>query len=120
MKTLICTLAFGLVAATGVVAQDAPAPPAPPAPAAPASVPAPAHYDLDTPIEVLAADPAAKAVLDKYMPHLLTHPSYEQFKQMSLRQLQPYSEGKITDAMLADTEKDLKALTPATTPAVSK
>lgn len=125
MKTLICTLALGLAAATGAAAQQPAAPATAPAPAAPASAPAApapaaaaptaARYDLDTPIEVLAADPAAKAVLDKHMPHLLTHPSYEQFKSMSLRQLQPYSEGKITDVIMAETEQDLKAVTPTGT-----
>jgi hypothetical protein len=106
MKTLMCALAVGLFSATAAAAQPA-------APAPEATAPANAHYDLDTPIEVLVADPGARAVLDKNLPNLRSHPAYEQFKSMSLRQLQPYSEGKITDEILAQTEKDLKALSPA-------
>ena len=42
-----------------------------------------------TPIGELAADPAAKAVLDKELPGVTQHPAYDQFKGMTLRQLQP-------------------------------
>ncbi len=67
-------------------------------------------FDADTPIETLVADPAAKAVLMKDMPHLLEHPDYESFKMMSLNELQPISKGTITDESLDRINKDLKAL----------
>ena len=38
------------------------------------------------------------------------HPAYEQFKGMSLRQVQPFSEGQITDEMLKKIETDLAAI----------
>ncbi len=68
---------------------------------------------LDTPIGVIAAAPAGKAVLDQHLPGLLTHPAYESFKAFSLKALQPYSNGLITDERLAAVEAALKALNPA-------
>jgi hypothetical protein len=65
---------------------------------------------LDTPIEQIAANPAGKAVLDKDIPGLLTHPAYDQFKSMSLKEVQPMSQGALTDDMLAKAGTDLAAL----------
>lgn len=81
------------------VAQTAPAPASP--------VTAPAVLNGDTPIETILADPAGKAVIAKDMPDLQTHPAFEQIKAMSLRQVQPYSSGAITDALIAKVEADL-------------
>ena len=69
--------------------------------------------NLDTPIGEIAAAPAGKAVLDTQLPGLLTHPAYETFKAFSLKALQPYSNGLITDERLAAVEAGLKALNPA-------
>jgi hypothetical protein len=63
-----------------------------------------------TPIEALAANPAAKAVLDKDVPGLTAHPAYDQFKAMSLKQVQPMSQGALTDEMLAAVQADLDKL----------
>lgn len=77
-----------------------------PAQTAPAS-----KFNLDTPIETLVADEKAKAVLAANLGMDVTgHPAYEQFKGMSLRQVQPYSEGHITDEMLKKIETDLTAI----------
>jgi len=65
---------------------------------------------LDTPIQDIAAVPAGKAVLDKDIPGLLTHPAYDQFKSMSLKEVQPMSQGAITDDMMTKTGADLAAL----------
>ena len=72
-----------------------------------------AGLSLDTPIGEIAAAPAGKAVLDTQLPGLLTHPAYETFKAFSLKALQPYSNGLITDERLAAVEAGLKAITPA-------
>ncbi|MGB5778035.1 MAG: hypothetical protein WBH10_03035 [Allopontixanthobacter sediminis] len=85
-----------------IAAQDAPA--------AEAGEATAAKYTLDTPIETLAADPAAKAVLDKHLPGTTTHASYDMFKTMSLRAVQPFSGGAITDEILAQVERDLAAI----------
>ena len=71
-----------------------------------------AGLTLDTPIADIAAAPAGKAVLDKQLPGLLAHPAYEAFKGFSLKALQPYSNGLITDERLAAVDTDLKAIAP--------
>lgn len=69
-----------------------------------------------TPIAALAADPAGKAALDKELPGITQHPAYEQFKGMTLRQLQPMAGGMLTEEKLAAIQKDLDAA-PAKAPA---
>lgn len=87
-------------------AEDAPAN----APAdATVSAPAP-NYSRDTPVEKLAADPAAVAVLNKDLPGLLTAPEFAIFKSMSLKQLQAASGGDLSEVDVAKAEADLKAL----------
>jgi hypothetical protein len=107
MKTAIFVAA--LMAAAPAFAQGTAAPaPAPaattPAPAAPASD---AKFNLDTPLQDIVADEKGKAVIEKHFPGMIALPEYEMFKAISLTQLQPYSNGKITDEMLAATAKDL-------------
>ena len=99
-------LAVALIAvAAPVAAQTAPAP-------APAAAPAAAtKFNLDTPIETLVADPAAKAVLDKDLGKDVTqHPAYDQFKAMSLNGVAPMSGGAITDDLLKKIGADLAAI----------
>jgi len=108
MKTAIFVAA--LMAAAPAFAQDAAAPtpaPAAPAPAADAVPASDAKYNLDTPLQDIVADEKGKAVIEKHFPGMIALPEYEMFKAISLTQLQPYSNGKITDEMLAATAKDL-------------
>ena len=91
-------------------AQDAPASaPATTTTSAPASAPA-AAYSRDTPVEKLASDPAAVAVLNKDLPGLLTAPEFTIFKSMSLKQLQQASGGDLSEVDVAKAEADLQAL----------
>jgi hypothetical protein len=76
-------------------------------PAAPAVA---AKFNVDMPIETIAADPAAKAVLDAVFPGMTTHTMYDQFKSMSLKQLQPMASDQITDVGIAKLSADLAAL----------
>ena len=69
-----------------------------------------ARLNLDTPIEVIAADQAGKAVLDSDIPGLTTHEQYDSFKQMSLKQVANYAPDKLTGEVLAKTETDLAAV----------
>lgn len=69
-----------------------------------------AGLTIDTPIEDIMAIPAGKALLDRVIPALARHPSYDQFKGMSLRNLQPISDGAITDAMIADVQAGLGSI----------
>jgi hypothetical protein len=101
---IVTALALTLMAASPALAQSAPASTFPATSAATA-------YSADTPLEVVVADPAAKAVLDKALPNLAKHPAFEQFKAMSLRQLQPYASDKISEQAVTEVDAGLKALT---------
>lgn len=70
-------------------------------------------FTLDTPIATIAADPAGKAILDKDLPGLTSHPMYGLFKGRSLKAVQPMSGGAITDERLAQTQADLADLAKA-------
>lgn len=94
--------AFGLVAATltaPAMAQDTAAP-----------APMAAAFTLDTPIEALMADGRAKAVVTTHLPGIDQHPAYEQFKAISLKAVAPFSQGLITDEVLAKIAADLAAI----------
>lgn len=69
-----------------------------------------AAFTIDTPIADLMADERAKAVVDKHIPGIEAHPAYEQIKGFSLPMVQPFSEGAITDEMLAAIAADLAEL----------
>ncbi|NIJ21372.1 hypothetical protein FHS95_003075 [Sphingomonas naasensis] len=103
MKFIVPAAAALALLTPAAFAQTATAP-------APAAKPAAAKFNLDTPIETLVGDPKAKAVLDADLPGIATHPSYEFFKSMSLRAVQPMSDGKLTDEMLKKVETDLAAI----------
>jgi hypothetical protein len=70
----------------------------------------PAKLTIDSPIEALMADPKAKAAVEASMPGVDAHPAYGQFKAMSLKQVQPFSNGAITEDMLAKIEAALSAI----------
>ncbi|ACL94929.2 hypothetical protein [Caulobacter vibrioides] len=101
MMRIATGLVLAALLATPALAQNAAPPPA----AASASA-----FSADTPLEAVVANPAAKAALDKTLPALAKHPAFEQFKGMSLRELQAYAEGQITNEMIAKVDADLKAL----------
>ena len=63
-----------------------------------------------TPIADLAAKPETKAILDKDVPGLTAHPAFEQFKGMTLKDLQPMSQGQLTDEQIAAVKADLEKL----------
>lgn len=103
----LCLAAALLITSAAAFAQTAPTPA--PAAAAPATATA-ARFNLDTPIETIAADAAAKAVLDADLPGVTTNEHFDMFKSMSLRQLQPMAGGRLTDEALARVARDLAAI----------
>ena len=105
-----------LVAAASVpaVAFAAPAPqPAAPAAHAPAA-PAPAaagKYSVETTdLGTTLDDPAAKAVLAKYLPEMINNAQVEMARPMTLKQLQNYAGDQVTDEVLAKVQTDLDKL----------
>lgn len=100
MKTMLLAMALSaLPLAPASFAQDVPA----------TAVTA-AKFNLDTPIQDIVANEAAKAVLEANIPGLAAHESYEMFKGMSLNQLKTYAADKLTPELLTKTEKDLAAV----------
>jgi hypothetical protein len=69
-------------------------------------------YTRDTPVERIAADPAAAAILNKDLPGLLSNAQYSLFKSMSLKQLQAASGGDLSERDVNKTVADLQALFP--------
>ena len=67
-------------------------------------------YGQDTPLETLAADPAAVAILNKDLPGLLSDAQYPIFKSMSLKSLQQASGGDLSKDDVNKTVADLQAL----------
>jgi hypothetical protein len=102
MKKLITSGAVSLSLALGAFAA------APAFAQAPAAAAAPSAGD--TPIADIAATPDGKAALDKNLPGLTTHEAYEQFKGMTLKQVQPMSQGAITDDQIKALQADLDKL----------
>lgn len=65
---------------------------------------------VNSPIQALMANEAAKAVVVKHLGPLDQHPMYEQFKAMSLPEVMPWSQGMITEETLAKIKAELEAL----------
>lgn len=69
-----------------------------------------APLTIDSSIEALMANEVTKAIVVKHLGTLDQHPAYGQFKSMSLVQLQPWSNGQVTDEIIAKVKADLAAL----------
>lgn len=95
---MILTAVAALVCATGAQAQTA----APAATAAKA-----AHYSTaTTEIGTLLDDPAAKALLDKYIPGMSTNDQVDMARGMTLKDIQQYSPDQINDKVLANLDAE--------------
>ena len=66
-----------------------------------------AKYTVDTKIGVLMADPKARVVMDKYMPHLAENPHYFMIRFMSIREAAKFTGGQLTPAHLAHIDTEL-------------
>jgi pentose-5-phosphate-3-epimerase len=71
---------------------------------------APGKLTIDSSIEALMGDEAAKAVVLKHLGPLDQHPFYGQFKGMTLMQVQPMSNGQITAETIEKIKTELAAL----------
>ena len=73
----------------------------------------PAHYTTaNTPIGTLAADPAAKAIVEQYIPGLVTPQTLPLVSHTSLKGIQGYAFSVLTDDVLAEIDAKLAKLTP--------
>src|SRR5579862_7062901 len=90
LVSLTCPVGIALFSALAL-GQGAPPPPPVDAATTHIEIPAnpPGHYDVNiTRMETLLADPAAKAVLEKYIAQLVDSDSVEQASSMSLKDIQ--------------------------------
>jgi para-nitrobenzyl esterase len=101
----LVTFAAGLVlamSATAALAETA-------APAAPAA----AHYSTaNTTIGDLLDDPAAKAIVFKYLPDMAKSDQIDMARGMTLKDTQQYAPDMVSDATLAKIDADLAKLPP--------
>ena len=67
-------------------------------------------FSIKTPIEEIAANPAARAVIDAELPGFTTHPMYEQFKTMSLDALDAMFPGAVPRERIDAVDKALRAI----------
>lgn len=76
--------------------------------AAPATTTATAaHYSTSsTEIGTLLDDPAAKALLDKYIPGMSTNDQVDMARGMTLKDIQQYSPDQINDKVLANLDAE--------------
>jgi hypothetical protein len=102
MRALIVTACLiAALPATSTLAQTA-------SKSAPA---APARYSTsDTDIGTLLDDPAARAVLDKYLPSVSHGDQIDLARSMTLKDIQQYAPDMITDQVLAEVDADLAKL----------
>jgi len=80
----------------------------PPAPAFVSGKP----LTLDSPIEEIMMSWEGRQVLNREIPALAGHPSYEQFKSLRLKDVQRVAPGVVSDAALAGMDAALKAMAP--------
>jgi hypothetical protein len=110
-------MSFVAIALAAFVAQPAQAPAASGhaghaghaahAPAAPATA---RLSSATTTIADLLANPAAKAIIDRHIPGLASHPQLQMAARMTLRAVMPHSQGMVTAAHLDAIDVELAAL----------
>lgn len=76
-------------------------------PAATPAAAATAYTSEATTIGTLLDDPAAKAVLEKIVPPLVANPQIDLARGMTLKQVQPLTNGALTDDLLTQIDAEL-------------
>ena len=77
------------------------------APAAAFAQAAKPYRTAETPLGTLLDDPAAKAVLAKYLPQLVNGGQADQARPLTLRAIQQYAPDQFTDKLLDAIDADL-------------
>ena len=99
---LVAGLALALTA-TAALAQATAA-------AAPAAAAAGRYSTTTTTIGDLLDDPAAKAILVKYLPDVANNPQIDMARGMTLKDTQQYAPDQVSDATLAKIDAELAKL----------
>lgn len=69
-----------------------------------------ARPTIESSIKDLLANAETAAVMEKHLPGIAQHPALPQFQDMTLAQVEPFSGGAVTPAIIAAIDTDLKAL----------
>lgn len=72
--------------------------------------PVPSYSTADTPIGDLLDDPAARAIVEKYLPEVVHGDQIDMARGMSLVAIQPYAPETITDEVLKKIDAELAKL----------
>lgn len=96
------------LAAAALPASVLAAEPAKPQAAAPAAKPK--YTTAETDIGTLLDDPAAKAIIDKYIPGMTSNEQIEMARSMTLKAVQAYAPDDVTDERLAKIDAELATL----------
>jgi hypothetical protein len=108
MRALLIAGVVASFAPAAALAQEPAPAPAPASAAAPAT--AKSYTTADTPLGTLLDDPAAKAILVKYLPEVMGNDQILQARPLTLKALQQYAPTTFTDKILADIDTDLARL----------
>ena len=100
MRKLLIAIGAALVMAPAIASAQA------------ADKPAAKYTTAATEIGTLLDDPAAKAVLQKHVPELVSNEQIEMARGMTLKTVQQYAPDQMSDKKLADIDADLAKLTP--------
>jgi hypothetical protein len=100
MKTIAFAVAAALIPVTASSALADPAPAVTPAKLSTA----------DTDLGTLLDNPGAKAVLQKYIPQMISSPQIDMARSMTLKQLQGYAGDMLTDDTLTKIDAELAKL----------
>lgn len=109
MRSVLAAVCLAL-ATTSTLAAAGGAASQPTRPAAATAAKAPAYTADETEIGSLLDDPAAAAIIDKYIPGFSSNPQTELARGMTLRQIQPYAADSITDDVLKSIDADFAAM----------
>jgi hypothetical protein len=104
MRTGLVALSFSLLLAGAALAQT-------PAPV-PSETPAPAYSVSTTTIADLLDKPALKAIFEKHLPTIASHPQINEGRALTLPDIVQYVPDTVTPDKLAAIDTDLKALPP--------
>ena len=108
----LCAALF--VAPTAALAQAVPAAPTAASAANPSTLPGAAQAakftTTDTPIGDILDNPAAKAVVSKYLPEMMANEQVQMARGMTLKAVQQYSADTVTDKVLTEIDGDFAKL----------
>ncbi|MFM2371839.1 MAG: hypothetical protein RIS85_1561 [Pseudomonadota bacterium] len=99
-----------LVALSAMPAAVAAEPAKPATAQAEAPAAKPKYTSADTDIGTLLDDPAAKAIIDKYIPGMTSNEQIEMARSMTLRAIQPYASEDVTEERLIKIDAELAKL----------